>query len=303
MCRILFRSISSILFFTIAHLLLAGSLFAAEEKPLLFVSIVPQKYFVEQLAGGFVAVEVMVLPGASPATYEPKPSQMEKLSTAAAYFSIGVSFESAWLPRLRAANPRLTIIATDKGVPKRAMGADHHHEDGSGQHENHGEILDPHIWLDPALVAMQAENIAAALGKILPEKKKKIDENLAKFQKNLSELDSELREILSPDKGAERSRKFMVFHPSWGYFAERYALEQIAAESSGKSPSPAQLAKLIKTAKKEGITTIFVQPQFSKKSASVLAKAIGGVVDTANPLSEDWPNNLRSVAKKIAGKK
>jgi len=82
------------------------------------VSILPQKTFVKKIAGDLVDVTVMVAPGSSPATYEPKPSQMKKITKAQIYFSIGVPFEKAWLPRFKAQNPSIKLIDTAKGIKK-----------------------------------------------------------------------------------------------------------------------------------------------------------------------------------------
>jgi len=89
----------------------------------------------------------------------------------------------------------------------------------------------------------------------------------------------------------------MVYHPSWGYFARTYGLNQIPIELEGKEPSPKELTQLIKLAKKNSVQAIFIQPQFSQKSARALAQSIGAEVLTANPLAEDWAENLRRTAE------
>ena len=126
------------------------SISAARSKDALivFVSIVPQKYFVEKIGGQFVDVSVMVRPGASPATYEPKPQQMVALSKARIYFTMGVPFENTWLKKLVAANPKMIIAHTENGIEKIPMKM-HHHQD-KGHH--HNGIKDPHIWQDGKLI-------------------------------------------------------------------------------------------------------------------------------------------------------
>ncbi|MCK5723282.1 MAG: zinc ABC transporter substrate-binding protein, partial [Gammaproteobacteria bacterium] len=95
--------------------------------------------------------------------------------------------------------------------------------------------------------------------------------------------------------------QFMVFHPSWGYFADTYGLKQVAVEIEGKNPKPSQLKELIEHAKEQGIKIIFVQPQFSSKSAKLVAREIGGRVAVADPLAQDWSANLRAVAREFKG--
>ncbi len=276
---------------------------AADTIPV-FVSIVPQKYFVQQIGKGRVAVHVMVQPGASPATYEPKPRQMAALTGARLYFAIGVPFENTWLKKIAAANPRMTVVRTDKGIAKIPMAAhdhheddDHHKDDDHDQHADHHAdgIPDPHIWLAPPLVKQQARTILTALQAIDPGHSDEYAANFREFVAVIDTLDTELRALFKDRQG----RRFMVFHPSWGYFAQTYGLEQVAIEIEGKNPKPAQLQELIEHAREQGIKLIFAQPQFSTKSAALVAREINGQVIFADPLAADWPANLREVARKI----
>lgn len=292
------------LFFSLLFFAFTTALWAENIKPTVFVSIVPQKYFVQQISKGLFSVEVMVQPGASPATYEPKPSQMAKLAASTAYLAIGVPFETVWLARMSAVNPQMQIIHTDRGIEKLPM-ARHHHEkleEGHSQ-EAHTEhdgspqtILDPHIWLSPRLVKQQAAVILEALTSILPERREELDLNYRNFIQKIDGLDKEIRSILKANKGM----RFMVFHPSWGYFAKEYGIEQVPIEIEGKTPKPAQLIELIHFAKEKRISVILVQPQFSEKSARVVAKEIAGEVVFADPLAAGWLENLHSVAEKIS---
>ena len=107
-----------------------------------FVSIVPQKYFVERIGGESVKVSIMVQPGANSATYEPKPRQMVALSKAKAYFAIGVPFETVWLNRISAANSGMTVIHTEEGIEKRIMEDHLHGEEGYSAQEEEERTLD-----------------------------------------------------------------------------------------------------------------------------------------------------------------
>ncbi len=267
----------------------------AADKPVVFVSIVPQKYFVQQIGKDLVDVEVMVQPGASPATYEPKPSQMARLSSCAAYFAIGVPFENAWLDRIRAVNPNMQVFRTDKDVDKIPMVRHHHEEEYQDVGHSGHIILDPHIWLSPVLVKKQAAVILEGLAAIVPGHAAELKGNYRSFLKSIDALDAELKAMLSDAKG----RRFMVFHPSWGYFAKEYGLEQVPIEIEGKTPKPFELEELIRHARENNIHIIFVQPQFSQKSAKVVAREIKGKVISVDPLAEDWSANLREVAEKF----
>jgi zinc transport system substrate-binding protein len=260
-----------------------------------FVSILPQKYFVQQIGMDLVNVQVMVQPGANPATYEPKPAQVTALATARIYFSIGVPFESIWLEKITASNPKLMVAPTDHGILKLSMDAHHHIEQKANlenKKDHHTDLADPHIWTSPPLVMLQARSILIALQACDPPNRAFYETNYKHFIDDLIDLDAELRQILDDKRGAS----FLVFHPSWGYFADAYGLQQIAIEIEGKDPKPAQLQALISTAKKKNIKAVFVQPQFSTKNADVIAKAIGGLVVPADPLAADWAANLRTQA-------
>ena len=276
---------------------------AAAERVPVFVSIRPQKFFMQQIGRDLVAVQVMVQPGASPATYEPKPRQMAALAKAKAYFAIGVPFENTWLPKIAATNPKMRVVHTDYGIKKIPMAARYHHDDAGEHHtagdpdeNHHGQGgLDPHIWLAPPLVKLQTRTILAALQEIDPAHKSIYAANARQFTAEIDRLDVELKKTFSGRQGL----RFMVFHPSWGYFARAYGLEQVPIEIEGKAPKPAQLKKLIEQARNSRIKVVFVQPQFSTRSAALVAREIGGQVAFADPLAMDWMANLRNVAGKF----
>jgi zinc transport system substrate-binding protein len=258
------------------------------------VSIAPQKYFVERIGNGYVTVNVMVPPGAEPHTFEPKPAQLKALSHSSAYMRIRIDFESAWMDKIEAANPKMLVVDTTQGIKRMPMTAGYQ-EEGEQTHTDKGENFDPHIWLSPPLVKVQAQTIANALVQLDAKHKQVYQANLERFLAEIDTLDADIRKAL---QGA--NRKFIVFHPSWGYFARDYGLEMIPIQVGGQEPSAAELGALITKAKKEGIKVVFAEPEFSTQSADTIAREIGGEVLLLNPLSPDWLNNLRTVANTFA---
>lgn len=273
-----------------------------------FVSVPPQKTFVEKVGGSHVEVRAMVRPGHSPATYSPTPQQISALAQSALYVRIGVPFEQAWMGRVQAANPAMQVLDARAGIdlrPTEHHGHGHGHEPApiaQSQEKEHEEgsreqaELDPHIWTDPLLVKRIAANVRDALSTMDPIHSRDYTRGYEVFAAELDRLDREIRTLL---KGLPQ-RKFMVFHPSWGYFADQYGLIQVPIEKEGKEPGARALSVLIEQAKRERVQVLFVQPQFDRRTARQIARAIGGRVMVIDPLSTDYINNLRRVAQQIA---
>ncbi|WP_457573116.1 metal ABC transporter solute-binding protein, Zn/Mn family [Desulfolithobacter sp.] len=275
-------------------LALATSLPAAAGARInVFVSILPQEYFVERVGGERVEVQTLVQPGQSPVTYAPTPRQMAALSQADVYFRIGVPFENSLVPKLQRSIPHLAIVDLRQGLD--LLPGDHDHEGQKGEDE-HCEKMDPHTWLDPRLVKKQATLIRDTLIRLDPEGKGLYQGNYAAFIKDLEDLDHRLREVLAPLKG----QTIYVFHPAYGYFCRAYGLRQRAVAPEGKGPGPRHLASLITSARKDKVHVIFVQPQFSSSSAQVIARAIDGVVIPLDPLARDYLSNMERIADRIS---
>ena len=272
-----------------------------EAKEPLSVTILPQKYIVQKIVKDKFDVNVMVAPGSSPHNFEPKPSNMKALFNSKAYFKIGEPSEKAWIEKFKQNAKNTIFVDTTIGIEKMPMKAHFHEEvaNNSSEHKEHkheaGE-LDPHIWLEPNLVKIQAKNIYEAMIKIDEENSSFYKQNFEEFEKELTNLDLEIKSILKPYE----NRAFMVFHPSWGYFATSYFLEQIAVENMAKEPKPNELINLIKEAKAHNVKVVFVSPQFSQKTSKTISQNIGANVVAIDPLSDDWSNNLLNVAKQIA---
>lgn len=258
-----------------------------------FVSIVPQKQFVERIAGDLVDVTVMVEAGSDPHTYEPRPAQMAALQGASVYFTIGVPFEDVWMERISASSPEMVVVNSAAGITRVARGEDHEH----GQEHHEEGALDPHIWLAPGLVKVQAENICRALQEIDPRNSEVYADNLEAFLAELDLLGEEIRALLERSGTTE----FLVFHPAWGYFADEFGLEMISVEQGGQEPSPSELAEIIDLARERGITVIFAQPEFSTDAADVIAREMGGTVVLVSPLSDDWAGSMRQIAEALSG--
>lgn len=262
-----------------------------QKKIPVFVSILPQAFFVDKIGGDRVVADVLVQPGQSPHTYAPTPRQMGRLAEARVYFRIGVAFENGLIPKLQSTMPELLIVDTRQGITLEKMTA--HEEEEAGH--SHEEELDTHIWLDPLLVKKQAAIIKDALVQLDPDGRSLYEKNLAAFCSELDALHARLSTALAPLRG----KSFFVFHPAFGYFAKTYGLKQIAVETGGNAPSARHLAALIESAREKGVRVLFVQPQFSQKSAETVARAIDGVVVALDPLAKDYFTNMTGIAEAL----
>lgn len=266
-------------------------------KPLVYVSIIPQSYFVEKIAGDRIDVEILVQPGQSPHVFEPSPQQMTQMAKAKMYFMIGLPFEKQLIEKFQANYKNLLLTDTAEGIQKRLMEAHDHKEEGvstaAGEADESG--LDPHIWLSFPLIKIQSKHILEGLEQIDPAHQEEFQKRFEAFMQEIDQTDGKIKEILAPLK----NQAFYVFHPAFGYFAADYNMTEKAVEMSGKSPTPKELRDLIEKAKTDRVKVLFVQPQFDSKSAEAIAQAIGGHVSSFDPLEKDVLKNLEIIAKKI----
>lgn len=262
---------------------------AAQAGPLaVAVSILPQKYVVDRIGGPAVSVSVLIGPGQSPDTYDPTPRQMASLAGTQIYFTMGLEFEHAWLDRMHAAYPGMILVDMRQGIELLSL-----EEDSGPRHEGR---QDPHVWMSPRLVAVMAGTIRDALIEALPDRRELFDLNYRRLVRDLNTVDDEVRALLHDLP----TRTFMAFHPAWAYFAEEYGLHQVPIASHGKEPGAQTLARLIHRARVEHIRVVLVQAQYSQDMAKTVAQATGARVLMLDPLAEDYVNNVRHVAERLA---
>jgi zinc transport system substrate-binding protein len=271
------------------------------------VSILPQQTFVEKIGGDKVHVTTMVKPGSDPHSYEPKPSQMVAISKADIYFPIEIEFENAWLEKFKQQNRQMQFVKMTKGISflqmpehtsaqSKSHGHHHNHHHYHHDHHHHGEV-DPHTWTAPSNVKIMAKNIYDTLVKVDAKHSVYYKKNYEAFLEEITHTDAKIKKIFT---SVPKGSKFMVFHPSWGYFANAYGLVQLPIEINGKEPKPKVLRNIIDIARKENIKAIFTQPEFSDKSANAIARELNIKVIKETPLAKEWSQNLIKKAQAIA---
>ncbi|QIA06316.1 metal ABC transporter solute-binding protein, Zn/Mn family [Draconibacterium halophilum] len=279
-------------------LLVMATLFAAcgnqkkEEKSaaadVVTVSILPQKTFVEKIAGDDFEVNLLIPPGSSPAAYTLLPSQLKDITRSAIWFRIGyIGFEHSWSDKIAQANSDMKVVNISEGLDliadKMEQHGDHVHIDG----------VDPHVWLSPVLVKQMAKVILDELSTLKPEKAAEYQTNYLRFVKECDQLHVDLKNQLKDYAG----RKFIVFHPSLSYYAREYGLDQHSLETGGKEPTPQLLRNVVDMAKTEGIKIVYIQSEFDREHARVFADEIGGEIIQIWPLNPEWEENLRHITE------
>jgi zinc transport system substrate-binding protein len=266
---------------------------AENHKPQLTVSIIPQKYLATFIAGDKFDVQAMLPTGSNHETYEPAPRDMEKIANSEFYFILGaLDFELTWMERFTSSNPSMQIINTSKGIE---MLSGHIHKEGEDHdHSQHG--IDPHTWLSPSCMKIQAANICKALSDYDTLNADFYTANLEKFNLIADSTDQRIREILSGSAG----KSILIFHPALGYFTRDYNLTQISIEQEGKEPSPAHISELIRIAKEKGLKSVFISKEFDTRNAEAIAREINAKIVVFDPMAENWAENMIHLAKLIA---
>ncbi|HNX43205.1 MAG TPA: zinc ABC transporter substrate-binding protein [Bacteroidales bacterium] len=252
------------------------------------VSILPQKYLVDRISGGKLECGVMIPPGGNHETFEPSPRDMEKVSKAGIYFTIGaLDFEKAWVERVKAVNPGLEIVNTGSGI---TMIEGH-------SHEGHASCaVDPHIWLSPDAVRIQARSICEALCRYDSSSKTLYERNLDSFLHEADSADRYITSLFEPHQG----KSILIYHPALAYFAREYGLNQLSIEHEGKDPSPVHMREIIDLAEARRISVIFVSKEFDTRHAETIAKQINGRLVTFDPMAYNWTTNIMHLADLIA---
>jgi len=264
------------------------------DKKIITVTIEPQRYFAEQLVDSLFEISTMVPPGISPETYDPSPVQMAKLADSEAYFRIGqIGFELAWMNKIQKNNPSLKIFDNSEDIAFITSEA-HDHDCDSGDHSHSGQ--DPHVWSSPKSAFIIAQNMYNALVQLDKDNEEAYRKNLTQLNLKIAETDSIVSSLLSNFK----HRSFIIYHPALTYFAYDYGLTQYCIEIGGKEPTSEQLKQLIDLSKEKSIKTIFIQQEFDKKNAEIIAKETGSNLVVINPLSYHWDKEMIRIAEALS---
>ncbi len=261
------------------------------EARVISVTIEPQRYFAEKIAGGLFQICCVTPAGQSPETYDPTPRQMIQISRSRAYFRIGgLGFEQAWMKKLQSQNPGMAVFDLSEGmelVRNREEGGTHRHG-----------AVDPHIWTSIAGAKVIARNTYQAFLELDPENREAYQAGYRRLLEEIGRTEAEMKPLLQPLAGTA----FIIYHPALTYFAREFGLRQLCIEQEGKEPSPAQMRELLEEAARSEAKVVFVQQEFDRKNAGIIARETGCRLAVINPLSYDWQGEMIRLATILAGK-
>ncbi len=258
---------------------------SGKEEKIVTVSISPFAFFVEKIAGDDFRVNVMVPAGSDPHLYEPTPSKVSDLRNSVAYISNGLlDFEIAWMDRFLSVNRNLKLLRLADSVNLIR-------DEGHG----HGIEADPHFWIAPSEALTIASSVKNLLCSLNPGMRDKYERNYSQMADSISSIHRKAAAMLEPYRGS----RIFVFHPTLGYIARDYGLEQVAIEKEGKEPSPAMMKEVIDNIKASGARYIFVQKEFDRRHAAEVAAETGAELAVIGTLSADWFGDVNGIIEQI----
>lgn len=258
------------------------------------VTILPQQYIAEQIAGERFEVHCVVPQNSNPEAYDPTPEQLMKVEQSEAYMRVGMlGFEMAWMERFERNNPHMKVYDTSRGIDMIAGSHSHTHDNGV-VHTTH--IADPHIWCSPRNVGVMAQNIYQAFAELDPEGESFYKANYEALMQRVVHVDSLITQILKPHRGAT----FAIYHPSLTYLARDYGLQQLCIEYEGRENSVLSMKSIVDQARDAHVEVVFVQKEFNARQVETFAQEIDAEVVTINPLSYDWEREMIEIAHAIA---
>jgi zinc transport system substrate-binding protein len=239
-----------------------------------YTTVYPLQYFTEAIGGEYVNVETVYPPGTDEHSFDPSQKDIVKMAESDLFFYIGYNLEGF----VTKAEP----ILSKEGVTTVAVGETVHLDEDEHAHENehvheedghdHGGV-NPHLWLDPIYSIEMAKSIKDELTKQMPEQKGYFDSRFNELSEKLKALDEKFSTTIE----SGRTKKIIVSHSAYGYWEERYGLEQIGVTglTSSNEPSQKELGKIVTMADKENLHYVIFEQNISSKLTEIIQKEMG----------------------------
>lgn len=250
-------------------------------KPIICVSIEPLRYFTEQIAGNRFKVVTLVPNNANAETYEPTAKQMIDLSHSVFFVKVGkIGFERTWMERLQESSPRLKVVDTSVGIKPI---------------EYSKSIEDPHTWMSAVNATIISQNIYKAIVKEKPQDSVYFKKNLNALLQDIANTHRTIQQVLAKNK----TKTFLIFHPTLTYFAHDYGLHQLSVEEEEREPSAAQLKEVIVKATQQKAQIMFIQKEYISRNTEIVTKACKVKQVSINPQSYQWSKELLQIANSL----
>lgn len=283
------KALTSLLAGILMYLLASSCAPKQSGHTVITVSIAPEKFFVERIAGDKYTVNVLVPNDANPEMYDPTPRDIAAIAHSDLYFYMGsLPFEETWLTAISQQNTNIKCVDLSSALPE--------HKGHTCEHctgHTHG---DPHFWSSIVGAKAIAHSIYSTLVDTYPSDSVLFRENYQKFATEIAALEDECRQVFD----TLEHRSFIIYHPSLSYFAEEWGLDQRPIEYEGKEPTPLYLSNLINQAKEDDVRLVFIQEEFDIKNAELVAKELGAKTVQIRPLDEDWMRQIRILVEAFA---
>lgn len=259
--------------FLLLYSLLTATCLGRQAPPLrIMTSVFPLKEFAQAVVGPRGEVSLLLPPGAEIHTWQPRPSDIFRLSSADLFITIGSGLEPWADDILRSIkNPDLRVLEASRGL---LLLAEEHPDDEPREQDHEHSGVDPHIWLDLANDQIIVDKIVDALAGLDPENASLFEQNGTLYKAKLKSLDERFKQGLL---NCRHSTLILGGHAAFGYLARRYGLEQVALYGFNPEakPTPRQLIKVVRLAREKGIKAVFFERQLSHEMAEVIAKEVG----------------------------
>lgn len=262
------------------------------QKKTVAVTILPQKYFAERMAGDKFDIFCVVPSGSSPESYDPSASLVLQLGKSDAYLKVGaLGFELAWMDKIQHNNPNMKIFDLSKGITP-LIGTHICIHENEKDHSHDITSVDPHYWSSPKEVKVMLHNMYNAFVELDPANQEFYKNNLDSLLNEVGEVDEEIQTIMKSNE----KKAFLIYHPALTYFARDYGLKQLSIEEQGKEPTPNHLKSLIDSARTNNINVIFVQREFDTNNAAVIAGETKSMIIEIDPLNYNWKHEMIRIA-------
>lgn len=254
------------------------------DENIVYTSIYPIQYIVEEISGESITTESIYPPGVDAHSYEPSSREMTQIAKSKAFIYLGAGMESfAETAADSLENQEVKLIEVASLDDSLFSHADDHAE-----HEGHDHgDKDPHIWLDPLRMIQMGKLIKDELGDVFPEQKETFDINFKVFKEKMSNLDNNFAQKLD----SKKNKEILVAHSAYGYWEERYGIEQIAISglSTNDDPSQKELTRIVSIAKEHDLHYVIFEQSGTDKVSDIIREQI-----QAEPL---YMHNLESLTE------